>query len=655
MKQQISVKNSTAILVLLSFYLLTLASPAGAQTNPILTTTVEGTVSIDGPVILPPQMTSVPLRRARVTVYRVEASATGIAVAVPVKSGFTGDNGGYFLSIETVQDPEFEDMDLAVGITLEDQDHLLSVHDQEREPTNPADMISKGFLVKDGATTQADLIMKINSTSNATEYTVQGLSFQPAQGVYHANQGVSNVGGDRFAHLAVMYARVLTAALFVKDVLGEALPSVRVQGWDPGESKGMSYGPCPNFQAIHVAGASSWVINTVSEEADINSLRHEYAHHLMCYSPVAGESDNAADFDHIDAHSGLANSTSGDSWNEGFAEYIPAAIAESLREPEPHVQVMNGGVFDLLSGGARVDNPREKGWQQTYGPLSEELAIASLLWELHANWLGRKELWATLRQNTPDLETFKAVYEALKAAHTAPLVCEYPLSGATASGLDCLFIDRGFYHDFDGDGLYDAGDLVGVTRWPPDLRPSSVFRPAMPVIPGSEMLLTVVDESGAALDGVTLEISVEYEPPLDFASFEYDARPTGLQPYRVPIMVPGNPSRAVVRAVKGVYEPSDGLVIESDFYHDHVNPFRPGGVQDFLVEHRFVLKRSPSANTDPVADANGPYAVPEGGSVTLDGSGSDPDGDPLVFYLGFGQQRHLRDARPESNLFLCRA
>ena len=165
-----------------------------------------------------------------------------------------------------------------------------------------------------------------------------------------------------------------------------------------------------------------------------------------------------------------------------------------------------------------------------------------------------------------------------------------------------------------------------------------------------------MDESGAALEGVTLEISVEYEPPLEFASFEYDARPTGLQRYRVPIMVPGNPSRAVVRAVKGVYQPSDGLVIELGlFHHDHVNPFRPGGVQDFLVEHTFVLQRSPSANTDPVADANGPYAVPEGGSVTLEGSGSDPDGDPTGVYLGSGQQRRLRDARPESNLFLCRA
>jgi PKD repeat protein len=36
-------------------------------------------------------------------------------------------------------------------------------------------------------------------------------------------------------------------------------------------------------------------------------------------------------------------------------------------------------------------------------------------------------------------------------------------------------------------------------------------------------------------------------------------------------------------------------------------------------------------NQPPVADAGGPYSVPEGGSVLLTGSGSDPDGDPLTY------------------------
>ena len=38
-----------------------------------------------------------------------------------------------------------------------------------------------------------------------------------------------------------------------------------------------------------------------------------------------------------------------------------------------------------------------------------------------------------------------------------------------------------------------------------------------------------------------------------------------------------------------------------------------------------------SVNNPPVASANGPYTVIEGGTVTLNGSGSDPDGNPISF------------------------
>ncbi len=39
----------------------------------------------------------------------------------------------------------------------------------------------------------------------------------------------------------------------------------------------------------------------------------------------------------------------------------------------------------------------------------------------------------------------------------------------------------------------------------------------------------------------------------------------------------------------------------------------------------------PNANNAPLAEAGGPYSVMEGGAVTLQGSGSDPDNDPLTY------------------------
>lgn len=47
-------------------------------------------------------------------------------------------------------------------------------------------------------------------------------------------------------------------------------------------------------------------------------------------------------------------------------------------------------------------------------------------------------------------------------------------------------------------------------------------------------------------------------------------------------------------------------------------------LHDINVESRIT-------NQPPTADANGPYTVPEGGSITLNGSGSDPDGDLLTY------------------------
>ena len=39
----------------------------------------------------------------------------------------------------------------------------------------------------------------------------------------------------------------------------------------------------------------------------------------------------------------------------------------------------------------------------------------------------------------------------------------------------------------------------------------------------------------------------------------------------------------------------------------------------------------PPVNDPPTADAGGPYVVNEGGTVTLTGSGTDPDSDPLTY------------------------
>lgn len=57
-----------------------------------------------------------------------------------------------------------------------------------------------------------------------------------------------------------------------------------------------------------------------------------------------------------------------------------------------------------------------------------------------------------------------------------------------------------------------------------------------------------------------------------------------------------------------------------------------GGVPITVVSNTVqTAPVAPPSNQPPIANAGGPYTVEEGGSVTLNGSGSDPNGDPLTF------------------------
>ena len=58
-----------------------------------------------------------------------------------------------------------------------------------------------------------------------------------------------------------------------------------------------------------------------------------------------------------------------------------------------------------------------------------------------------------------------------------------------------------------------------------------------------------------------------------------------------------------------------------------------GGPPVYTVQHNAtdVTVTKPLSNHDPVANANGPYAVDEGSSVGLTGSGTDADGDTLTY------------------------
>ena len=116
-----------------------------------------------------------------------------------------------------------------------------------------------------------------------------------------------------------------------------------------------------------------------------------------------------------------------------------------------------------------------------------------------------------------------------------------------------------------------------------------------PIISGSELLINVINQqTGSLLSDVTFVITIEYAPPLESNNLSYTMQAKGDSPYRIPITVPGSPSRAVITANKEGFLVSAGLVVESEFYHERINPFREGGVSEFLLEHTFTMEAEES-------------------------------------------------------------
>lgn len=472
---------------------------------------------------------------------------------------YTDDDGRYAFSVPTAG------QQYQLKLTLIDREELVRVFDVERDAVDEAWVETDRFVANAGET--VDLRIRIRANNNV-DYT-------PAF-------DRSNTLEQRFGHLAFVYHNI-QFGLSVADSL-QVRHDERVEGYTA--TMGSFAHSCANHE-IYAPPNRAPANAPARPFADF----HEYGHHTMCTSPIAGVEDEPAIGD-AGNHQGINNSTSSDAWLEGFATYFAAIVQEGGGDPTPHELDSLAGVLNLRPPlNHRLDDPRTAGWNMSNGALGEELAIAGLLWNLDQR-IGRNALWSILHANTPDLETFKAFYDAVKAYETnhpsqfADLSCNFP-TGVTISGADCLFIERGFYHDADGDGLYDSGERVGITRWN---RPAATERGEVPAVEGSTLRLHVVDgKTGAALNEARFVVHLEYDPPWHSENVTYEVAPSAAPPYLMNINVPGVPSRAHIIARREGYQDSEPLTIESDFYHDAINPFRPGGVNPILMEHTFVL------------------------------------------------------------------
>jgi len=180
---------------------------------------------------------------------------------------------------------------------------------------------------------------------------------------------------------------------------------------------------------------------------------HEFSHHIM-YS-LYGANLPGKEVAGSRNHGGFSNPNSADSWSEGFAEFLPMVLSESVGNKQPWV-------YSTLAN--NEDN--YKAWENKGG--REEFAVAGILWDLYDKnndkgdtiSLMFDDIWNVIKQRREDVYE---VYTALNAA--------FPKQ---ADAIDKIFIEHGFYADktegnkkrdafepftdANGNGNYDVGE-----------------------------------------------------------------------------------------------------------------------------------------------------------------------------------------------------
>lgn len=215
------------------------------------------------------------------------------------------------------------------------------------------------------------------------------------------------------------------------------------------------YGACyatpeSTFYFDNIAVVSELDMPVNNENAPQNREWHEYNHHILFnlhkkwpQAPSGYEKN----------HAGFLNTTTSDSYVEGFAEFMSLMVGEFTGYPYKDVYRPIGSMeLDYIP----VD----------YAGMAEEFAIAGVLWDLYDGinddpvQLSIDEIWEVLSKFNND---FTDVYDKLIARHPD-----------IKNDIDQTFVNHGFFVNMEqGNGRWDFGEpYVG---WPERYRPGDYF------------------------------------------------------------------------------------------------------------------------------------------------------------------------------------
>ncbi len=227
-------------------------------------------------------------------------------------------------------------------------------------------------------------------------------------------------------HFSAMYYHMSEALNFYLDCmkfnLDYKLPVDVVAGYNYGTLYD------PTTATIHIDYEDS---SYRSPDRPMNREWHEFSHHAMFSMYGRWPSHPAGTIN----HAGFVNPSTGDSFCEGFAEFMSMMIADYYKYPNPHVYAKSGSL-----------EANYRSWD--YRGRAEEFAVAGILWDLYDGLnddrvqLTINDIWYLLKDYNPD---FSSVYDTL--------IKRLP---AKKAAIDEVFVVHGFFTDKTaGNGKWD--------------------------------------------------------------------------------------------------------------------------------------------------------------------------------------------------------
>lgn len=430
--------------------------------------------------------------------------------------------------------------------------------------------------------------IEIGVTLTATASTVSYSFSANQQGLSNEGPNLPPEGKNRLDAMAAIYFRTRQYVDWVKARLTSAIPMVSVYTfasvqpdgqpftYPDGRSKGAAYfatefvapylGPEALPEILIDVSDSAYLNRSYGGgEAPENDEWHEFTHHLFqafindrfaSGTPCLGPLTN---------HLGYNNPDTCDSFDEGFAEFLPTLAGRDILGTLGHV--ISGNV--ILGSDSAYDSVGDlrwpyQAWDYRDGQDSdEELAVAALFWDLVARNgnaettqvigadgkshpvtytnvgqnISIAQLWAQLTGSKP-----ATITDVRKSFGNSPLTVDLDGDGvADVAQIDIPFLMHGFY-PIDSDqtlspshtvNSYDVGyaqrngggtrnafvgqtahhvyDATGAEIGPPLISKLLVpTRSNLPPIPNSNIGLTVLDASGAFLFGATVNLTMNY-------------------------------------------------------------------------------------------------------------------------------------------------